>query len=215
MQKAVVFDLDGTLLDTLQDITDNLNIMLKRFGYPKVGLKETRQRIGNGAKNLVIASIPEKLSEDALKERLDCYNKLYTESGSPKTGLFDGIGMLLSDLKSRGFKIAILTNKPHTTTMNVYKEYLAEFSFDAVIGASDSVKHKPDPSATLDILEKLGVRPENAYFVGDGETDVKTSLNAGTKGIAVLWGYRDKAQLAEAGATVFAETPERLVHLIK
>ena len=129
--------------------------------------------------------------------------------------MFDGVAEVLTELKKRGYKLVILTNKPQETTDTVYENHLKRFGFDKVVGQSGQVKCKPDKTATLAILNELGVLPENAYFVGDGETDVMTSINAGTNGIAVLWGYRSKKALEDAGATVFAGTPWDILDFVK
>jgi len=214
MNKAVIFDLDGTILDTLPDIMDNLNLMLCHYGYPLVDIAKTRKYIGCGARSLVERAIGIELTSNELDERLAYYNKFYTESNSPKTKLFDGIREVILELKNRGFKLAILTNKPQETTNTVYREYLSDFGFDKVVGQSGKVKCKPDKTATLEILKELNVSAENTYFVGDGETDVKTALNSNTKSVAVLWGYRDKDELFEAGARVFAKTPQDLLSIL-
>ena len=214
MEKAVVFDLDGTLLDTVPDILDNINLMLKHFGYKTIDEETLKSYVGCGARNLCARSIGLPVTEAELDERLLYYNRMYTSSESPKTRLFDGVGDMLRILKKRGYKLAIVTNKPQETTDKVYKNHLKEFGFDAVVGQREGVKRKPDKTATLDLLTKLGVLPENCYFVGDGETDVLTSVNAGTRGIAVLWGYRKKDQLEKVGAKVFAATPEELLSKI-
>ena len=213
MNKTVIFDLDGTLLDTLTDIHEQMNLALKHFGYPERKYKEMRAFIGNGARKLVERSFGD-LTEETLPDKLNYYNKIYTACGSPKTGLYAGIDKVLVNLKERGFKLAILTNKPQMTTDDVYKTYLEKFGFDKVVGQSGTVKCKPDKTATLKILQELDTLPENAYFVGDGETDIITAKNAGIKSIAVLWGYRDKEQLVEAGATTFATSPQDLISLI-
>lgn len=215
MNKAVIFDLDGTLLHTLPDILENINYMLEHFGYPLLTEDAVRNYIGTGARNLVKYSIGKPLTEEELDERLAYYNTFYTASPSSKTVMFDGIAEVLTALKDRGFKLAILTNKPQETTDTVYQNHLKKFGFDKVVGQSGKVKCKPDKTATLAILSELDVLPENAYFVGDGETDVITSINAGTNGIAVLWGYRDKNQLKNAGATVFAEKPFDILNFVK
>ena len=215
MNKAVIFDLDGTLIDSLEDLNDSVNAMLSHFGYPSVTIENTRQNIGDGARNLVKRSIPVALSDSELDECLAYYSKVYNSCGCPKTKPFDGITELVAEIKSRGFKVAILTNKPHTSTLNVYNEYLSHMQFDMVVGASEFIKHKPDPQGVRYILNALAVKPENAYFIGDGEADVQTAIDAGIKCIAVLWGNRTKSQLLESGATLFANDCQELLSQIK
>ncbi len=215
MIKLAIFDLDGTLLHTIPDIAENINIMLKKFGYPTLSEKEVAKRVGNGAKNLVKQSLPVNLSDAELEPILNYYNKIYTDSGSKKTALFNGIENVLTTLKSWGVKLCILTNKPQMTTDNVYETYLSKFKFDAVVGASDKVKCKPDKQATEKLISDFGVKKEEVVFIGDGETDVVTAINAEVNGIAVLWGYREKEQLLDAGAKVFANSPSELLNLIK
>ncbi len=214
MNKLIVFDLDGTLIDSVPDIKDCINDMLKKFGHKERQLSEIKQMIGHGARNLVKNAIGEDLTKDQLQARLDYYNDIYTNSGSPKTKIFDGIANVLNEFKARGFLLAVLTNKPQETTDDVYNTYLSEFGFDCVIGQRPEFKIKPDPDALLYLLEKLNVKKENAFFVGDGETDVQVGINAGVKSVAVLWGYRTKNQLESAGATIFANKPKDLLNLI-
>ncbi|MBR2498667.1 MAG: HAD-IA family hydrolase [Clostridia bacterium] len=214
MHKAVIFDLDGTILDTLKDIADNVNLMLNHFGYPQLEHKEIMQYIGNGARMLVKRSIKVELSEGELDEKLAYYNKIYTSSPSDNTCVFSGLREVLFALKQKGYKLAILTNKPQMTTDKVCEKYLKDFGFDLVIGQRSGVPIKPDPTALLNMLDELDVNVNDAYFVGDGETDVMTAINAKVNGIAVLWGYREKWQLEQAGATVFAEKTSDLLSLI-
>lgn len=212
--KTVIFDLDGTLLDTLPDIAENINIMLKHYGYPERSYAEMRKFIGCGARNLVKDSIGVPLSEKELDERLAYYNEIYTASSSPATKLFDGVAEMLEGLKARGYKIAVLTNKPQATTDRVVKEHLSRAGFDLVVGQREGVKIKPDKEAALYIMKTLGASPENTYMVGDGETDVMTAVNAGIHGVAVLWGYRDKDELEAAGAKIFVSSPKELFAVI-
>ena len=214
MNKAVIFDLDGTILDTLKDIADNVNLMLTHFGYPTLEHKEIMQYIGNGARQLVKRSIKFDLSECELDEKLAYYNKIYTSSPSDSTCVFDGLKQVFDSLKQKGYKLAILTNKPQMTTDKVCEKYLKNFGFDLVIGQRDGVPIKPDPTAVYSILTQLSADTKKTSFVGDGETDVMTAINAGVNGIAVLWGYRERWQLEEAGATVFANKPIDLLSLI-
>ncbi len=214
MNKAVIFDLDGTLLDTLPDLQENVNVMLKHFGFPTVNREKVRLSIGNGATKLVERVLGDNYDPEKFDEYFKYYSKLYDDSKSPKTNFFEGIPEVLRELKKRGYKIAICTNKPQVPTDNACEKYFKEFGFEIAVGLSDKVVKKPDPQATLNILEKLGVERKNAYFVGDGETDVETAKNAGIKSIAVLWGYRDKEILEQAGAKIFAIKPLDLLDLI-
>lgn len=214
MNKAVIFDLDGTLLDTLPDIHFYVNEMLKVKGYNLRSREEVMQFIGCGSKNLIKLSLPEGLLDEEITICHEYYNKIYTDSNSPRTKLFDGIKEVVKTLKERGYKIAILTNKPQETTDTVHERYMKDMGFDMVVGQSGKVKVKPDPTAAKEILKTLDVLPENCYFIGDGETDVQTSINLGSRGIAVLWGYRSKEQLSKAGAKVFANEPKELINLI-
>lgn len=213
MDKLIIFDLDGTLIDSLPDIYECVNLTLSHFNQPLRQKSEIRQFIGNGARNLIKQSFY-GIEGTELDERLAFYNKIYTEGGSPKTCLFDGVAEMLIKLKEMGFKLAILTNKPQMTTEKVYEKYLSKFNFDMVVGQSGSVKCKPDPTATLNILKTLNVKKENTFFIGDGETDVLTSQNVGVKNISVLWGYRDKDQLEKVGATTFVSQINDIFTLI-
>ena len=215
MKKLVIFDLDGTLLHTVPDITDKINEMLIHFGYKTLTEKEIAAIVGCGARNLVANSIGLPLTEEELDERLAYYNSNYTASESPKTKPFTGIIKLLNNLKKDGYIIAIMTNKPQQTTDRVLAERLPEIKFDKVVGSSGKVKCKPDKTATVNLIDEFKVSPENVFFVGDGETDVLTAINAGVKGVSVLWGYRSETQLKMAGAKVFVNTPEELYSVIK
>lgn len=211
--KAVIFDLDGTLLDTIDDLTDCINAMLDVFGYRNLDREKVRKIIGSGAKKLIADSLPEKLSDEEFVKRLETYNRIYDASGSPKTKLFDGMDKVLFELKKRGYKLAILSNKPQHSTDKVYEKYLKDFDFDFVAGQSEKIKCKPDPAGVNYVLETLGVKPDDAYFIGDGETDVMTALNAGIKCICALWGNRTKEQLAAVGGTLFCAFPEQILDI--
>lgn len=212
--KVLIFDLDGTLLDTLPDIAENINKMLSKYGYPERTYEEMRKFIGCGAKNLVKDSIGVPLTDAELEERLEFYNKIYTASSSPMTKLFDGVSDMLVELKKRGYKLAILTNKPQATTDRVVKEHLSLFGFDAVVGQRQGVKIKPDKEAAVKIMDLLGCSPKSSYMIGDGETDALTAINAGINGISVLWGYRDKNELEAAGAKTFVSSPKELLEVL-
>ena len=214
MNKAIIFDLDGTLLDTLDDITDSINGMLNEFGYKPLDRETVRAIIGSGAKKLIADALPEKVTDEEFVKRLEAYDRIYNASGSPKTKLFGGIREVLIELKQRGYKLAVLSNKPQHSTDKVAEKYLQGLGFDFIGGQSEKIKCKPDPSGALYVLDKLGVKPKHAFLVGDGETDVIAAKNAGIIGVGALWGNRTKAQLQAAGGVLFAETPSDILKII-
>ncbi len=215
MQKAVIFDLDGTLIHSLPDITENLNIMLRHFGFDTVTLEKTKQIIGRGARNLVKDAIGCPVSDRDLDVYLNYYNFHYTNSQNKLTALFNGIAELLTQLKKRGYLIAICTNKPQQTTDKIYKQFLTEFNFDAVFGETPDCPVKPDKKSVMRVLDFLKVSPQNAYFVGDMQTDYLSAVNSGCKPVCVLWGYGERAKLSELGCSVFAETPLDVLRIIE
>lgn len=215
MNKAVIFDLDGTILDSAPDILYNLNLMLDEFSHKRIDLKRVYDTIGHGARNLVKGAIDECLTDSEIDSRLAFYNNKYTNSGSPYTKLFDGIDNLLNSLKSQNFKLAILTNKPQQTTDKIYEKYLKKYDFDLVIGQREDLPIKPNPTSTFKILQSLNVSSENAYFIGDMETDLLTGLNANVTPIIASWGYGKKENLISLGAKFFAENPNEVLSFLK
>lgn len=215
MAKLVVFDLDGTLIDSLLDIEVYINQMLKKYGYKERTYNELRLLIGDGAKNLVKNAIGQDISEELLQERLAFYNTNYTKSGSPKTKIYDGIKKVLVTLKNKGYKIAVLTNKPQETTDKIIEKYFDFVEFDAVIGSTSSRKRKPDKEETVKLMQRFNACNDDVYFVGDGEADFLTAQNACVKSISVLWGYRDREFLKSFGAKNFVNQPLELLNLIK
>ena len=214
MNKAVIFDLDGTLLDTLDDIADSINGMFNEFGYNAIDRERVRKIIGSGAKRLIADALPERLTDEEFVKRLEAYNRIYNASGSPKTKLFDGIADVVKELKNRGYKLAVLSNKPQHSTDKVAEKYLQGLGFDIIAGQSEKIKCKPDPAGALYILNELGASPENAYLIGDGETDVLAAINAGITGVGALWGNRTKEQLLAVGGKIFAEYPSDILKII-
>lgn len=217
MNKLVIFDLDGTLVDSIYDITDSINAMLKKFNYGKISYCEIKGFIGYGAKNLVkncIEFCGAKVTDSELDERLEYYNNYYTNSNSPKTKVFDGLKETLIELKKRGYMLAIVTNKPHETLESVNSVYLKDIGFTKIVGSKINLPRKPNPTVTLSLINDINADIEKTYFVGDGETDIETAINAKVKGIAVLWGYRTKEQLEKAGAKRFANVPSDLLKII-
>ena len=210
MTKGIIFDLDGTLIDSVPDIADCLNDTLTRFNFPTITISKVKTIIGNGAKRLIIDAIDQELPNGKIEELLAYYNDIYTSSSSPKTIVFDGMINVLKALKEKGYKLAVLTNKPQATTEKVCDICLKEIGFDLVYGQKEGRAKKPDKASTLEIIEKLNLSKENVIFVGDGDADYLTAKNAGVKSVSVLWGYRTKEQLYSLGAKNFVNTPSEL-----
>ncbi|MBP5466308.1 MAG: HAD hydrolase-like protein, partial [Clostridia bacterium] len=159
MDKAVIFDLDGTLLDTIDDITDSINGMLNEYGYKAIDKERVRAIIGSGAEKLIADALPEKLKDGEFVKRLETYNRIYNASGSPKTKLFGGVKETLKELKNRGYRLAVLSNKPQHSTDKVAEKYLSGLGFDYIAGQSEIIKCKPDPAGALYVLKELGASP--------------------------------------------------------
>lgn len=210
MIKALFFDLDGTLLDTLEDIRICLNATLEAFGYPPLTLAQTRAYVGNGARRLVERALPE---HSRIEEVYSAYRSAFASAAGTNTKLFDGERDVLLRLKER-YAMCVISNKPQDATENVVREKLGFVSFDFIGGDSGAFPVKPDPALTLFAVGKLGVRPDECLFIGDGETDVQTGHGAGMATVSCLWGNRTREQLQAAGATLFAADFAELESLI-
>ncbi|MGN0823069.1 MAG: HAD family hydrolase [Candidatus Gallimonas sp.] len=202
MIRAVLFDLDGTLLDTLSDIHGVLIDTLRRFGYPEITVEQTREYIGEGARRLIERALPD--GADNTDECFAYFKERYAASGNAHTRLFDGEAEFLERLFARGIKAAIVTNKPQAATETVVAQFFPNLPFGFVGGDSGNFPCKPDPTLARFAALTMRVPIEECAFVGDGETDVQTAIAAGMQGVACLWGYRSRERLSEAGATRFA-----------
>ena len=212
--KAIIFDLDGTLLDTIEDIADSMNHVLDRNGFARHTIEEYKLFVGDGATNLVKRSVRDAgATEDMLLLLETEYRAEYNKRQADKTKPYDGIRELLSSLADSGVKKAVLSNKPHDSTEEVIAYYFPDVVFDAVIGQRPGRPIKPDPCSALEILEIIGVEKADVLYVGDTGTDMQTAKNAGLKAVGALWGFREKAELAENGADVYIEHPMELLTL--
>lgn len=201
--KAIFFDLDGTICNTLADIRFHVNQMLRSRGYPEISEQQTKAFVGDGAKKLIERSLPAD-AEDA-EGCFEQFLESFSHSDGALLSLYDGEREALSAWKDEGWRLAVITNKPQEATRRTLAKFFPEDFFDFVGGDSGMFPVKPDPSLTRYAALSLRVSPKDCVFVGDGEQDVRTAKSAGMRGIAALWGYRTKQQLAAAGATEFAE----------
>lgn len=213
MTKAIFFDLDGTILDTVPDIQDSINRMLAENGLPPLSAEEIVRYVGNGAKKLVDRCLKGRVTEERAERCLHRYNEIYTNCGSPKTRIFPGLSKTLPLLKEKGYLLAVITNKPQKTADEVKKIYLDPLGISYVFGQREGIPVKPDPKPMEIVLAQFGLKREEVVFVGDGETDAAFAINAGVRGISCLWGYRGKELLLEVGAREFIDRPEELLSL--
>ena len=214
--RAVLFDLDGTLLDTIEDIAFSLNSVLERHGYPTHTVDECRLLVGYGMQELVRSSLPEEAHAEPVLMRMQAEMKqAYAEHWKDRSMAFDGIGRLLDAIGEMHLKRAILSNKPDGFTRLCADELLAGWSFDVVMGHHDGIAHKPDPQGALLIAGMLGVEPAQVLYVGDSGTDMKTAVAAGMYPVGVLWGYRDEEELLADGAEAVVEKPEEIIEILR
>lgn len=215
MNKLIIFDLDGTVIDTICDLCDAMNNMLADFGFRQITIDQMKKNIGGSTREIVKLSIGQKVSEQILDKCVDVFTNYYISGGSPKTKPFENIKEVIANLKERGYNITALSNKPQNEIAPLYEKVLMPLGFDKVVGLSEKVIPKPNPSGALSLVKEFGACEQSAYFIGDGETDVLTAINANLNFIAVLWGNRDKEILSKYGAKVFAKEPTDLLDLIK
>lgn len=202
MVKAVLFDMDGTLLDTLDDIAARVNDMLRAFSYPEISREKVQEYVGDGARRLVERAVPQ--NADNIDECYAFFKERFVNSDNARTKLFEGEAETLSELRARGLRLGIVTNKSQAACERLVKKFFPENTFSFVGGDSGSFPCKPDPSLALYAALSMRVSPAECLFVGDGETDVITALRAGMRGVSCLWGYRTREQLEGAGAKAFA-----------
>lgn len=211
--KAIIFDLDGTLLDTLEDLADSANHVLKEAGYPTRTIQEVRTFVGNGIRKLIERSVP----ENTPTENIDAVHKnfiaYYGEHCMEKTKPYDGIMELLPALQKAGCKIAVVSNKADYAVQILCDKYFKN-TFDAALGEQTGIPKKPAPDMVYKVLNTLNLSPSEAVYVGDSDVDILTARNSNMDEIIVDWGFRDRTYLEEQGAKVLVSTPAELFNLI-
>lgn len=197
---TVIFDLDGTLLDTLEDLADSTNFVLSRFGYPARTLEEIRTFVGNGIGVLIEKALPFGRSNPQYEEILSLFKEHYRENSDNKTHVYDGVDKLLVSLKSAGIKLAVVSNKVDFAVKYLCSHYFGNI-IDVAIGESDKVRRKPYPDEVYEALSLLGSEKSSAIYIGDSEVDIATGKNSGIEVLSVSWGFRTEDELICAGAS--------------
>jgi phosphoglycolate phosphatase len=212
--KAAVFDLDGTLLDTLGDLTDAVNATMDFYGYPRRTVAEVRSFVGNGVERLIALSLPDGFDTPDFEEITAYYRAYYAAHSEVKTGPYPGVIDLIDRLETAGIRTAVVSNKPNGATVKLCAKY---FPGIGVVGGereSEGVRRKPWPDMVFRAVEEMGLTPSDCVYIGDSEVDVLTAKNAGMDCITVLWGFRDREDLEREGASCFAETADRVFEMI-
>lgn len=213
--KAVLFDLDGTLINTLDDLADATNIALQRFGYPMHEVNEFKLFVGNGIPKMIERALPEgEKSKENIDKVKAAFFEYYDVHYKDKTTYYDGVADLIAGLRAKGIKTAVVTNKAEHVAVLILNDLYPD-CFDLIFGNRDGVPPKPDPTLTLLAMDTLGVKPDECIFMGDSGVDVSTAVNSGAYPVGVLWGFREREELMENGAAEVISAPDELFGIIK
>lgn len=211
--KAIVFDMDGTLLDTLLDLTNAVNVALSKYGLPEKTVAEVCKVVGNGARNLVKGVVPGGEEHPDFESIFEYYKAYYAQHCEEETMPYEGIWELLQELKKRNYKMAVVSNKPDGAVKILAEKYFPE-CFRVAIGDMEGYKRKPAPDLVYKALEELGAKKEEAIYVGDSDVDLMTAMNAELPCVSVTWGFRDREFLMSHGASVFIDEPMELLKVL-
>lgn len=217
MIKLVIFDMDGTLLNSIVDLAEACNVMLEKRGFPLHEVKEYQYFVGDGMRKLVERCLPEKEAADSeyVETALRDFLAHYQLHSADHTRPYDGIPELVKELTQKGIGVAVATNKRQDALEILLKKFFPDITWAAAYGQRAGVPIKPDPQVVYDILENTGVPADEVLYLGDTAVDMRTADNAGVKKIAVLWGYRTRQELIDAGATDFADTPAEILEKLE
>lgn len=208
--QACIFDLDGTLLDTLQDLANSVNIALEDFGQPVRTVEEVRAFVGNGVRKLMQRAVPEGTDEDLGERIYERFLEVYDREKNHYTKPYDGILELIALLKARGIACAVLSNKNDDAVAALCEAHFPN-CFEFTQGMRPGVAPKPAPDALFALCTRMGINPEDAVYIGDSEVDVKTAQAAGMRLVAVTWGFRSREMLAKNGAKEMIDAPRELI----
>jgi len=214
-KKLLIFDLDGTLADTLHTIRDAVNMCFEHYGYPRKSYEEVRVNVGSGVRALIGGLLPADVAREGerFEEIMDYFSTCYLKTHDDLDGCYDGLFEVIKELHGKGYKLAVLSNKPDRLVKGIIKKLFPDGEFSMAMGQTE-LPRKPDPTVPLMIAAELGCRAEDSCFIGDSEVDVQTAKNAGMRSIAVSWGFRDRDMLVAAAPDCIADTPAQLAELL-
>ncbi len=215
MIKAVLFDLDGTLVNSLDDLANACNYALEQNGFPTHETEKYKYFVGNGIPNLIKRILPENSRQEETLAKVSAkFYEHYSVHYADNTCTYKGLPELVSNIKKQGIKVAVVTNKADAPANEVVNRLLPN-TFDLVYGQREGIPTKPDPTLTLMAMEELGVEPKECIFIGDSGMDVATGVNSGAVPVGVLWGFRKAEELLQNGARYLIDAPEKLLDIIK
>jgi phosphoglycolate phosphatase len=213
--QAIVFDLDGTLLDTLDDIADTSNRVLAAHGLPSIPRDDYRGFVGEGLGRLFERVLPAAIrTERQMRECIEHFREEYGRRWNDRTHPYEGVAEMLRDVAGRQIRMAVLSNKPHEFTLRCVRAHFDDGCFDAVLGQSEEVPAKPDPTGAQRIVAQFRIPPERFLYLGDTGTDMQTAVAAGFYPVGVLWGYRERTELIDNGAAAVIAHPSELIEIL-
>ncbi len=212
--KAVIFDLDGTLTDSLESIACSVNLVLKQMELPEITIEQCQAFVGNGARFLIKQVMDWVGTPERFEEAMERYTIAFHENCTYLVRPYEGIPEVLDALRKQGVKTAVLSNKPDRQTRVVVSEILGDERFDYVIGQTDGIKRKPEPDGVWYLLDQMNLKKEDCLYVGDSEVDVETARRAGVKGLFMTYGFRTREQLMEAGAKNLADAAPEILEYV-
>lgn len=213
MYKLAIFDMDGTILDTLEDLKDSVNYALCECGYPERTYDEVRSFVGNGIRKLIERAVPSGTALENIDKVHNIFTEHYKVHCADKTKAYDGIKPLISELRRNGIKTAVVSNKADYGVQELCKEYF-DGLFDYAVGEREGIRRKPAPDSVNEALRVLGYNKSEAVYIGDSDVDFETAINAELPCISVLWGFRDEDFLRSIGAKTFVSKPSEILDII-
>lgn len=214
MKNTFIFDLDGTLLNTINDLADSTNFALEKNGYKKRTVEEVRSFVGEGVRKLMVRALPNDVDDSVIDQCIKDFKEHYSKNMRNKTAPYEGIMELLKTLKDNDMKVGVVSNKFDRAVKELCKDYFGDF-VDIAVGEREGIAKKPAPDSVFEALRILDAKKEYVLYIGDSDTDMETAKNAGVDSVGVTWGFRDKELLIETGAKYIVEKPLDILEISK